>query len=433
MVEDLSTLCKLMKQDGSMIEKVLLEPELEQARKSNSPELKKYLSKHLPRLVKIAFRDNKEETTLVALRLLSYGSSFVIPNLVKSSYFPDFATKLLSKNEVSDITISRISDVTLSIFQSGSKDILESCNYVLTLLKYIENFNVYILFSGIFQNEEKMKIYQDWLFERGFDSRLASLINEALKNNYGNTYSYEHEKIISLLRLVSDSSKNQNLQKLLISGETYKVFEKHVQLPPHLMNYYWEAINSLCTVENAKKFIDHANEAYKLLLSSRNCDNQNNYRVYKYHSEALNLLSKFVNVKQGLFDDKFFKTILCLMERFSNSSYFLCDARRFFQACISVKELKEKIVKITAPTLISDATLKKNGLISIFSIAIIEDMLQSETAKKTLKKVEGASKFVKRTVDPLVKKRTRDYGGEYIKKDISKSSKKKSLQTNFPK
>ena len=61
----------LLEMSGSVIEQILTEREVEQARKTNSPELKKYLSKHLPRLLRIAFRENCDVATLMALKELS--------------------------------------------------------------------------------------------------------------------------------------------------------------------------------------------------------------------------------------------------------------------------------------------------------------------------------------------------------------------------
>lgn len=53
-------------------------------------------------------------------------------------------------------------------------------------------------------------------------------------------------------------------------------------------------------------------------------------------------------------------------------------------------------------------------------------MTKSETAKKTIKKIDSISKFIKRTIDPLSKKREQGYTDKYICKDTQTSPKRKS-------
>ena len=426
----------LLEMSGSVIEQILTEREVEQARKTNSPELKKYLSKHLPRLLRIAFRENCDVATLMALKLLSSGSSFIIPNLVKSPYFPNYVMKILSKYEhrgvsnigdvkISSILLSRISQITLSIFQTGAKDILDHCGFIILLVQYCDNLSVFNLFQEILSKEKKMQKYREWLFGIGFESEVAGLLKDVLKLNLSNTYSTETELAISLLRIVADAAKHPELREQMINGPIFEIFEKDYFLPFNVMNYYWEALNNLCTSDNTKHFSDLASTALKLL------EVEYITKIHRFHSEAIHFLSKFVHVEPQLFDKAFFQNILNLMEKASSSSFFLCDTRNLIQECLLEKELREQVVKIITPFLLESSKMNKNGLISYFSIAMIEDISKNEYTTKIFKGINGASNFVKKTLNPLIKKREKGYSIQYVPKNADEDS-KPLWQTQLP-
>lgn len=439
MIDSESNFQKLLLKDGSAIEQVLSESDIEQAWKSNSQELRLYLSKHLPRLIRIAFREDTNEITLTALKMLTGGNRFVIPNLVKSTYFPGFVTKTLAKApEISSSTIGRICDVTLSIFQSGKTDILHSCGYILMLLQYSNNPSVYSMFQTILSDDnQKMEKFRDWLFNIGFIDEISSIILECmnstfLANNFVESdlhslhYAYDHEKLINLLKLVSDAAKNRpevkkdfissHLKSILIASNSHR-------FPNFISDHFWKAINTLYDSDLTIFFTDMAYAAQSMIiLTSKNSENQ----VHLYLSESLDFISKIIESKPELVTNDLLEAILTLMGKFSRSSFFLCDVRRFFQKCITIKELKEKIPSAIAPKLLHYGKDKSNGLVSYFAIAIIEDMTKSETAKKTIKKIDSISKFIKRTIDPLSKKREQGYTDKYIWKDTPTSPKRKS-------
>ena len=149
-------------------------------------------------------------------------------------------------------------------------------------------------------------------------------------------------------------------------------------------------------------------------------------KIHRYLSESLNLITKFIEDKPELVNNDLLNAILTLMLKFSGSSFFLCDVRRFFQQCIKTKELKEKVPLAVISKLLIYGQSSGNGLVSFFANAIIEDMTKSETAKKTIKKMDNVSKFIKHTIEPLSKKREFGYTDKYQCKDIQSSPKKKS-------
>lgn len=440
MFDSESNLKKLLLKDGSVIEQVLSESEIEQARKTNSLDLRLYLSKHLPRLINIAFRKDTKETTLTALRLLTGGSRFVIPNLVKSTYFPEYVVKTIAKSsELSPSTVGRICDITLSIFQSGKTEILKSCGYVLFLLQYCDNSSVYSMFQSILSDDnEKMKKYQDWLFDIGFIDELSSDILETLSSTFltnnidesdlpSLSYNYGHEKLINLLRLVSDAARNRpHIKKDIISGHLKNLFipSNSNHFPHHISDYYWEALNTLYDRDLSEFYTDIAFSAQKMIISFSKSDER---QIHRYISESLNFITKFIEDKPELVDNDLLNAVTSLMAKFNGSSLLLCDIRQFFQQCIKAKELKEKVPLVVISKLLYYGNDSRNGLISFFSKAIIEDMTKSETAKKTIKKMDNVSKFIKHKIEPLSKKREFGYTDKYVCPDTQSSPKIKSF------
>lgn len=439
MFDSESNLKKLLLKDGSVIEQVLSESEIEQARKTNSTDLRLYLSKHLPRLIRIAFREDTKETTLTALRLLTGGSQFIIPNLVKSTYFPEYAVRTMAKStDLSSLTIGRLCDITLSIFQSGKTNILNNCGYILFLLKYCANPSVYSMFQTILsEDNEKLKIHREWLFSIGFVDELSTDILETMNSTFFTnnieesdlpklSYNYDHEKLINLLRLVSDAAKDRpGVKKDFIYGhlKSILVASNSAHFPYHISDYFWQALNTLYEKDLSDFFIDIVFAAQKMIIDFSKSDEN---KIHRYLSESLNLITKFIEDKPELVNNDLLNAILTLMLKFSGSSFFLCDVRRFFQQCIKTKELKEKVPLAVISKLLIYGQSSGNGLVSFFANAIIEDMTKSETAKKTIKKMDNVSKFIKHTIEPLSKKREFGYTDKYQCKDIQSSPKKKS-------
>lgn len=405
MTDSMANFTKLLEQDGSFFEQVLSDPSLDIACKTNSVELRKYLSRHLPRLLKTAFREDNEDITLKALQLLTYGSQFVIPNLVKSSFFPEFACKYISRGNLTERRLGRICDITISIVQSGIKDIISQFGFILTLLReYSGNTNVYNLFSIILTSKDKFDFHRDWLFEIGFEHQLSEMLNEKLHKEYSMVYNIEQESLINLLRLVADACKIPNSRSILNQGSIIDLFSKSYALPPILLNFFWEASNKLYAPEYIQKFTFQI-EAAQTILKQKDID-----VIHKYHSESLKLLTKVSDVDSSFIAEDLIRCVLNIMLKFNTSSYFLCEARNFFKRVIQIKKLQPILVNIVSPLLLFEADEKTHGLMSMFSYAIIDDINNGKETKKLLKKIPGASNFIQTKLNSYNKKLANEYG-----------------------
>lgn len=407
MGESIATLQKLMEQDGSYLEQVLVDPITEIAIKNNSVELRKYLSKHLPRLLKLAFKENNNEVTLKAVKILTLGSQFVITNLIKTTYFSEFVKKYISKGNLSQRIIGRICDITISILRSGSKDAIKDCDFILQLLNdYCDNLNVYNMFSIIFSEKDKIDYHREWLFETGFDKQLADLLQNYLKKSYSSDYSNDYEGIISLLRIVADASRRRKMREIFLNGAVCDILNQKYDLPPLILNYYWEAVNHLYDAKHSSAF-NNLIESAKNVIISKNIN-----IVHRYHAEALNFLSKVIDFNTQFVNEIFIKSIINIMLLYSNSSDFLCESRNFFKKCLAIKDLQDIVITSVSPVMICEAENKTHGLISMFAFAIIADIAETKDTEKLLKKIHGASNFMKTKLKQYLQIINNDYGGD---------------------
>lgn len=422
-------------QKGSTISKVLVDSQFDQAIRTNYSELKAYLSKFIIRLFVIAFNDDYESMTLTAFKVLTLGQTYIIPGLIKSHYFPYYAMKTLQDAEetpISDLKISRLCDITASILLSHQFHIFSEYPYVLKLLKYVYNQSVYDLFRTIFTDtHESIQEYKDWLYSIGFIDELVKTLcyyvrieqqsysssdSESFSCNDVSSYesSANEDRIVNLMKIVSLTieSDPEYRPKFMTSlfKETF-LMKKASSFPSFIQQYYWTMINDIIDEKDINLLDNYSLKARKYIIEFALKSNVF-YRTNSSISNSLKLILKFAKTQPNLVDNSLLDSISLLMFRFCNSSYFLNDVRSFFQKCYDIPEVNARCVNKFAPLLFAKADDTTHGLISYFSIAIIEDMMNHQCTKKFLKNVEGSSKFIKNVVVPKLKIKQRNYGGK---------------------
>ncbi|OHS93797.1 hypothetical protein TRFO_02307 [Tritrichomonas foetus] len=397
---------KLLSQDSSYFEEVLNEPIVFKALKNNSKEARHYFSHHLPRLLRIAFREDTHPTTITAFKLLKLGN---IPNLVKSSFFSGFAVKILSKDEIKPMIIGRLSDISLSILQSGNSDILRYCGFILLILKYADNANVYNLFSSILANDEKLKSVQDWLFDIGFFTDVSEMLKEALLQNYSENYSNDHEKLINLLRIASDSLSNSRIRDRVLSGPIPLAFQNYRSFPTFISNFYWETLNQLFDKKAPKTLEAFAKAAQDLLVTPT-------HQIHIYHANSVKFLTNFIKVRPDLINDELIKSVLGLMIQFETSSCFLNAAGNFFVELYRSSSLSSHIKEFLALVFLNEANQKKKTTFQMLALKIVEELAYNDLTRKSFRQISGASEFIKQKLEIYRYKKEHPYG--YPKEEV---------------
>ena len=97
---------------------------------------------------------------------------------------------------------------------------------------------------------------------------------------------------------------------------------------------------------------------------------------------------------------------------FNGSSDFLCESRNFFKKCLHVRDLQDIVISLVCPAMIIEADEKNHGLMPMFAFAIIADMVEIKENEKIIKKINGASSFIKKKIKPYIQKRDKSYGGD---------------------
>lgn len=419
----------ILSKDMKEFETTIQEPILLQSLNNNSKEVRSYLQIHLPRLLKITFRDNNDQATICALKLLTAKNARHIPTLVKSTYFPEFAIKILSKDNVPKKFIGRLCDISLNIFSSANKDFLKNGSFILLFLRFIDDYNVCHMFSRLFANKEKFIPVQDWLFEIGFANEICALLEEMLALDFDDAKNRAQEsKLISLLQILDEALQNQHTRQQVLSGAIPSVFNRKFSLPMHAYNYLWTTLNLMYDEAHKDKFEFYAKNAREIIL------NGHINTIHQYHSEALKFLTNYLDNDPELIDSALLKSVFDMMKLFENCGYFLIDAKAFILKVCHSKKNASKIEKYI-PILLRSASEETSSPSKIISLSILEDLLYEESTLHLLNKVKGSHDFITNILEPYIKVKNADYGiaVEKLNNLKHKSSKRSFWETLYPK
>lgn len=412
-----STFVDLLSKDGSDFKTFITRPLLLEGLNCNVKEVRQYLSKHLPRLLKLALRKDTTQPTLSAMKILTSKNACRIQNLVKTSYFSDFTTEFLSKDNISPMLVGRLSEIALNLFRSGTYDFFTHAGFVILFLKYIDNCSVCDFFVSLFDFDDQLKPAQDWLFEIGFDVEIASLLQNLLSENYASDeYSIKQENKISLLKIINKALRNWRVRSQIIEGPIFSVFLKYYKLPTHVKNIYWQTINYLYEDKTKEQLLIHAKEAKNILISPVD-------HIHMYYSEALKFLIKYVYSNPELFDSELVKSIITLMMQFENCELFLIEAANLFLVLCRSEKLSSRMVKY-ASLFINEAADPKRSPFRIISLEIARNLALCPSTSEFFKKIDLPPNFVKKTLKPYVNKLNQEYG-------VSPEERKTNMQKEF--
>ncbi|KAK8838400.1 hypothetical protein M9Y10_033026 [Tritrichomonas musculus] len=398
-----SKLNDLLSKDSSDFKNIITKPIILDSLNRNVKEIRQYLSKHLPRLLKLAICNSKSIESLSAMKILTSKNASKITNLVKTSFFTDFTTELLSKDNVSPMIVGRLSEIALNLFSSGNLDFLSHAGFVILFLKYLDNCSVCELFLSLFDYKKKMTVSQDWLFEIRFDSEIALILKKLLKDDIScDGYSFQQESSISLLRIINKALENWRTRPQILNGPILSVFLDYYHLPTHVNNFYWQTVNSLHDPITKDQLLMYAKEARSILINPID-------EIHMYHSEALQFLKKYIGCNPELFDTELIKSVISLMMQFEKCQLFLIESADLILTICQTKDLSPKIEKYI-PLFIDEADDDKRSPFQIISLAIAKELYINQLTNGIFNKANKSSTFVKNTLLPYIQKLNSEYG-----------------------
>lgn len=401
-----STFVDLLSKDGSDFKSIITRPTILEGLNCNIKDVRLYLSKHLPRLLKIALRNDTTLPTLSAMKLLTSKNASHIPNLVKTSCFSDFTTEFLSKDNLPPMLVGRLSEIALNLFRSGNYEFFTHAGFVILFLKYIDNCSVCDFFVSLFEIDDQLKPAQDWLQEIGFYTEISSLLQKLLSesNNSDNylNYSIEQENKISLLKIINEALKNLRTRSQIIDGPIFSVFQNYYKLPIYVSGFYWKTINLLYDDTTRKHLLIFAKEARNIFINPLDS-------VHMYCTEALKFLKKYVYSNPELFDSELVKSIITLMMQFENCELFLIEAANLFIIMCNSEVLSPRMVKY-ASLFVNEAADSKRSSFQMISLSIANDLACNQSTIEFFKKISLPPKFMNKTLKPYINKLNNVYG-----------------------
>ena len=282
------------------------------------------------------------------------------------------------------------------------------------------------MFVSLFDFDEKLKPAQDWLFEIGFDTEIASLLQSLLSEKYtSDAYTLQQENTISLLKIINKALDNPRTRQRILDRPILSVFDSYYKLPTHVNNFYWQTINKLYDNSTKDQLMIYAKEARNIFINPIDS-------VHMYCTEALNFMEKYVNSHPELFDSEFVKSIITLMMQFENCELFLIEAANLFITMCKSDKFSTRMVKYAA-LFINEAADTKRTPFQIISLAITKELATNLLTRDFYQKIEVPPKFDKKTLNPYIKKLNSEYGVSFDDKKQNKNEyyAQKTNKTSF--
>ncbi|KAK8842659.1 hypothetical protein M9Y10_025519 [Tritrichomonas musculus] len=382
---------------------LLKDTSIVQIYRTNCILLNNFFIAHVEELMMAAFKDDDSVTTTSAYRILSIPYYYLISALITKAHFGNYATNLLNQTNISDRLINRICTITRSIFCCCDINSCKVCNYLAVIFNYSYSSSVFDLFATVFSIKDEIESIQNWMIDNGIIEFIEHKIKLLLNTSKIEGFSKEFEALINLFRLLSIIFKN--IPKSTEKSKLYTLFDKlPTNLPNLLYNFIWETLNAVFSKNNFLKLIKFTNEARDILISPTK-------HIYRYHSESVSFLTKYVNFRSDLIDTELIKSILGLFLQFSHCSFFMTEAQRFFIEASRVDVLLCRIVKYVVPVLIVEATMTDHNLVPYFSFSILENLMKISSAKEIILNLDNGKEFIEEILPAYIKKRDSGYGG----------------------
>lgn len=394
---------KLIITKDTNLNDLLQDPSIIQIYKTNCQILNNFLIHHVDELFILAFKDDNSVAAISAFKILSIPNYYLISALASKPQFSNYVSNLFKQNKVSDRLASRVCVITQTIFSFGDINACKICTYITNLLDYCYNSSVYSFFSSIFYPFDETERIQNWLIENGIIESIEHKIKSITVLSKIEDFSKESETLINLFRILSISFKN--LSNSIEKSTLCTLFDKiPVNLPKIIYNFLWETLNALFSKNNALKLCKFSNEARDNLIAPTN-------HIYRFHSESVSFLAKYVTIRSDLIDNELIKSVLGLFLQFSHCSFFQIEAERFFIEACKVDILLCRIVKYVAPVLIIESSISGHNLVPYFSLSILENLVKIPAAKEIMLNLENGKEFLEKTLPEYIKKRDSGYGG----------------------
>jgi hypothetical protein len=392
----------LLQMASSSLPFILKVPELLRLYQAESELLMSFLKSHVRELLETAMEDSRARATLVAHRLLAIGKLRMIPPLLESGRFGEFAVRLLASPgpAPSASVVGRLCAITLTVMASGEPAYFEHCRFVFQLLRFADNCSVVDLFASMSVNVPATEKLHRWLVDARYPEVLAHELADLGEAN--------ELRILGLMRLVAAAVDSPILRAAIGSPP---VIETLVAPGDHswlVENGRWQAVCALCNADTYKRFLNFAVRARQTLRRAGD-------RVHDFHASALCFLTKLIRMRGDLFDEEFVRCVLGLVLQFPANSILQANVKNFVVASLGIDVIMRRVLRLFLPILLVECGIREHGVLPMFAFATLEEIAKVAASNPAVEKVvtivDGFQTFRLTTLKRVISVRDAEYGG----------------------
>ena len=256
--------------------------------------------------------------------------------------------------------LARVSSLTIAAFFVSQELAMQSCWFLDTLLKYVENTSVLAVFERLVAPNPSMRKVHLWILKYGFVTDLMREISSVREIDHENPYMDPRiGKLFSCYGLVYICSQNPDLAPAFESEEVLKVLCSPIEgLPPSVDGERIKALTGLCNARTVGMLDAPISEALERLQ-------QPIHVLSKDIVENIYLLTEAADasqaISQRILESHFFNVLLGLVLKFDQASILHGAFRVFTAQGFKNPVLCEPLIDRYLHFLMTEARLRENG------------------------------------------------------------------------
>lgn len=280
----------------TQVSDIVSDPSTPRALRANHLPVVNYLASHIQEIFDLALNVTEEnhQTSGKAFSLLTIANDKIFEVILNKEHnlMKENAMEVMKSKDM--IKLNRMAMVIQNCFLQPSLELVEDCEYLLDLIKYMNNRSVYDLFlSLVGVNDSEQKIMKEYLTEHDFIKKLFQAIDELVVDGVVKENQEDDNNellLINMLKLVV-ALKNSDLMFEQIGINELNILLKDIpNASVILLNSKWNAINTI--VESNELTQEIANRFNELGLLSM-IEKDGDFMLYQEY--VLILISKVAN------------------------------------------------------------------------------------------------------------------------------------------
>ena len=325
----------------------------------------------------------------------------------------------MANPNITDRMLAHVSSLTIAAFFASQQLAMQSCWFLDTLLKYVENMSVVAVFERLVTPNAAMGKVHRWILRYGFVKDLMREIESVVDIDRDNPYMDPRVgKLMSCYELVYLSSQNPNLVRAFEADDVLRVLCSPIEkLPPSVDGERIKAIRGLCSERTVKQLEGAISIAIERLQKPI-------YAPSKDIVESIYLLTEAADVSEGVSqrirDSQIPSSLLGLVLEFDQASILHCAFRVFAAQGFQNPVLWEPIMDRYLHFMLTEARVRENGQVGASCIFLLNFLHAHRKENKKLDKYLSKEPEFESFEKDLVKFRkvlTNDYGGKLPKQN----------------